>query len=390
MRAIRLTFLILAAAVLLTACGGKAPREPASVLDTPQHHYKTGMRLLDAGDLAAAERSFDAALGMREDFSPALAGKGLVQAERGNMDEALDLIDDARDEAANADEQVLALVAEMRARTVLAWKVHLPLDELVEDCLELRDEALEINPRAPGPYFYMGEAYMAAMEFGEAERMFSGVLLLENGMEEAAEQRWQFAQKVRRAAPHSPVGKQIALVDVLTRADMAALLVEELRLERLYQRTGVIRPSGFQTPEEQAGPGPDLQLPYGAKDAREHPFREDVKLVLELGVMGLTNFPDKSFLPGRPVTRAELAMILEDILVRATGEKQLATAYLGETSPFSDVRNDLPYFNAIMLTTTRGLMRADLRTGRFDPMAAVPGVDAVLAVHRLETELQPF
>jgi predicted Zn finger-like uncharacterized protein len=64
---------------------------------------------------------------------------------------------------------------------------------------------------------------------------------------------------------------------------------------------------------------------------------------------------------------------------------------LGSKSPFPDLRNNLPYFNAVMVVTSRGIMQAkDLTTGDFAPMGTVSGADALLIIRNLKDELRSF
>jgi hypothetical protein len=89
------------------------------------------------------------------------------------------------------------------------------------------------------------------------------------------------------------------------------------------------------------------------------------------------------------VTRAAYAMMLEDILIKVSGDSSLATKFIGSASPFPDLRNDLPYFNAIMVVTSRGIMEAkDLTTAEFAPLGSVPGVDALLIIKKIKEELK--
>ena len=52
-----------------------------------------------------------------------------------------------------------------------------------------------------------------------------------------------------------------------------------------------------------------------------------------------------------------------------------------------DVGNDVPYFNALMVCTTRGgIMEA--KNGIFNPMRNVSGADALLVLRKLKEELE--
>ncbi|PIQ96416.1 MAG: hypothetical protein COV67_09695, partial [Nitrospinae bacterium CG11_big_fil_rev_8_21_14_0_20_56_8] len=63
--------------------------------------------------------------------------------------------------------------------------------------------------------------------------------------------------------------------------------------------------------------------------------------------------------------------------------------FIGAGSPFPDLRNDLPYFNAVMLVTTRGIMKsAEMSTGEFQPQGTVSGADALLIIRELKNALK--
>ncbi|KAF0122724.1 MAG: hypothetical protein FD151_632 [bacterium] len=101
--------------------------------------------------------------------------------------------------------------------------------------------------------------------------------------------------------------------------------------------------------------------------------------------------PDHTYRPDDVITRASYAIMVEDILTKVTGDDKLSTKYIGNKSPFPDLRGDLPYFNAVMVVTTRGIMEAvDLTTGEFAPMKPVSGADALLIIRKLKDELRFF
>src|SRR4030065_710179 len=91
--------------------------------------------------------------------------------------------------------------------------------------------AVKINPQYAAAYYFMGLAYKAGLEFDLAGQMFTKVIELKSGYMEEADGQLKFLQKVQRAMPGTTTGKQIALVERLTRADAAALFIEELRID---------------------------------------------------------------------------------------------------------------------------------------------------------------
>ncbi len=78
-----------------------------------------------------------------------------------------------------------------------------------------------------------------------------------------------------------------------------------------------------------------------------------------------------------------MAFMLEDLLLKMTGDESLARRYLGqEKSPFSDIAPTSPFYNAVMTVTSRGLMEGD-PSGRFRADAPLDGADAILAIRML-------
>jgi hypothetical protein len=82
-------------------------------------------------------------------------------------------------------------------------------------------------------------------------------------------------------------------------------------------------------------------------------------------------------------------MIIEDILIKVSGDQSLTTRFIGSSSPFVDLQADLPYYNAVMVATSRGIMEArDLASGRFAPLSQVTGVDALFVIRKIRDELR--
>jgi len=126
-----------------------------------------------------------------------------------------------------------------------------------------------------------------------------------------------------------------------------------------------------------------------AKDIADHPLKTDIEGILETGVHGLENDPKGNFNPGEIISRGEYAIMLEDVMIKLTGEKDLAARYVNSKSLFPDVPSDMPYFNAIISVTSRGIMEAkNTNTGEFAPLKPLNGVDALLIIRKLKKELK--
>ncbi|MEE9911416.1 MAG: S-layer homology domain-containing protein [Deltaproteobacteria bacterium] len=377
-----LFFIVLFAVFSLTAGCGTAPRMPVSQLDTPEHHVFTGMKLLDQEKYIDAQREFDLALELDKKYSRACTGLGLVKTYLFDFKSARDYLEKGASYARTDDEILFSRVSMIRYQTQSRMDKN-----WLEVCKDEFDAAVKLDPKYSAAYYFMGLAYKQAIDFHSAGQMFAKVLELKTDYVSKADSEWNFIQKVQRAMPGSVTGKQIALVTRITRADAAALFMEELKIDVLYKkRTPKKFDTSFKDPEKAAETA--KQVKATARDIADHPLRADIEGILEIGVRGLENYPDGNFHPGEIVTRAAYAMMLEDILLRVTGDDSIATRFIGSRSPFSDMNNSLPYFNAVMVVTTRGLMETkDITTGEFAPNKSVAGVDALLTIRMLKDKL---
>lgn len=360
-------------------------RKPLSQLDTPEHHTYTGLKLLKQGKYRDAQREFELAVQLDPKYSKAYAGIGLVKAYKGDFKGAFDSMKDAWRYAKTKEEKVFVHVCKIRLYTMSKAKKNWL--ERAEDQFKY---AINLDPKSSAAYYFMGVAYKGGLEFDLAGKMFSKVLDLNDDYVDEADGEWKLIQKIQRAMPGTIIGKKIALVESITRADVAALFMEELKIDVLYKRrtqkafdTSFKDPDKFKVKSKEAAPT--------AADIADHTLKADIEGILVIGVRGLENYPDGAFHPDELITRASYAMMIEDILIKVTGENDLATKFIGSASPFPDLRSDLPYFNAVMVVTSRGIMQArDFTTGEFAPLNAVSGVDALLIIRKMKEQLKFF
>ena len=387
-RSILLVLMVLVTAVafgvMMTSCA-KPPRKPEAALDTPEHHVFSGNKLLDKGDYAGAQREFDLAIQLDKKYSPAYVGLGLVFGFQNNFEKAFENMKKAKGLAEKPDDKVTAYVGMIRLYSMERKEKWL---DKAEDEF---DDAIKVDKKSSAAYFYMGKAYKFAFNFDKAGEMFRKVLDLNDKYLIEADNEWKVVQKIQRAAPGSLIGKKIALIEEIGRADVAALFVQELLLEKLYEkRTPKRFDTGYQAPTKKFEADRIVKA-EPATDIQNHVLRTDVEAILRVGVRGLEPSPDHKFLPNEKVTRAAYALMIEDILIKVSGDEKLATKFIGSKSPFPDLRNDLPYFNAVMVMTSRGIMEGkDLTTGEFAPMGTVSGADALLVIRKLKDELRFF
>ncbi len=342
-------------------CGSKLIT-PEGELDTPEYNYQIGKKFLDAGELSKAMTAFQRAKGLKKGFAPAYEGIGLVYLARGEFKEAMKMMDESQKKDKN---YVPAYIGKAR--------VFLGMDK-IKDAITVLREALRIEKENPDAYFYMGVAFMKDYQFQKAEKWFAKTLEISPAYKRA-DTEWKRANQIQRAMPGTKVGKKIALVEKITRADLAALFAEELRINRYFKTPPVLK---HQAETE-------LDALY-AKDIKGHWAEGYINTMLNLGVMEAHK--NGQFLPTAPVKRADFAWFVQNILLKVQRLDDLATRFVDSSSPFSDVSKGAYYFNAVMLVTTRGILNADFESGNFHPNATVSGAEALLALRKLREVME--
>ena len=97
--------------------------------------------------------------------------------------------------------------------------------------------------------------------------------------------------------------------------------------------------------------------------------------------------PDGSYRPNQVVTRVDLAMLIQRVLVEAWNDTGLRSRFFGSPSPFPDVPGTHFAFNAVMLATTRGIMTGK-PDGTFFLEGTLPGHEAILIIRNLKGVLE--
>lgn len=402
------TFLLLVlvnivALALISGCGKPPVVKCPSVEDNPQHHYLSGMEALEKGKLDEASAKFERAVYCDEKFSIGYAGLAIVTAEKAKAqtDPAYLTVEADRafanlkkaEELLNTDNDRFDYnVAVIRVNTALKAGEWLneanDASKAVAD-LKVEEKLLHYYQGKEAANYFMGIAYLAALEFQKARDEFAAVLdaKREGKWHEKADKAWKRVDKIVRAMAGITVGdvaKKIAIKESVTRGDLVALLIDEMKLDKLF--------AGRIPVESQLA---KMQAEFTPADVLNHEFKEEVLTVMKWKVRGLEPKYDETtkaylFKPSEPVKRAEMALILEDVLMKLTADEKIATAYFGqEKSPFPDVRPTSPFYNAVMNMTTRGIMEAEL-SGEFRVDANVDGAEALLAIRVLKQRINIY
>jgi len=382
--------LVVTALVAVTAvvgCGPKAAPS-TSVMDTPEYHYNQGLKALDADRLDDAMREFDRAIALDPKSPFGYIGKGLTLGKKGEFKPAFDNMEKGKDYEKKGIESRIGMI---RLYGMQMAKDQKQVKDLVKSAEHEYKSANEKEPNNPRLHYYMGMCYKMALDFDKAATMFRAVLDMNRDFVSEANAEWALIQKIQRAAPGTEIGKKIALIDKIDRADIAALFDQEMNLEKLFTKRGTkTYDTSFKAPTESStrfSPETTVKM-EPATDIENNWLKPSIETVLKLQVRGLEAGPNHTFEPDKLITKAEFALMLEDILIKVSGDEKLATKYIGTTSLFPDVRNDHYAFNAIMVVTSRGFIEADKATGEFKPNDPVSGADALLSIREFKDQLK--
>jgi Tfp pilus assembly protein PilF len=375
--------------VLMVGCAPKA-RKAGGQMDDPPTHCKQGMKYWDAGKYAQAEEEFNLAKTLDLKYGPAYAGLALTTAKKAQdsadkestdkgFKEAIKLADKAQELASKEPDVYICkgIVLTMQGEGK-------PAKQWLDDVEKEYNKALKIDPENSEAYYRRGYCYKKAYEFSKAAADFRKVLDLKKEFTAQANEQWELVQKIERAAPGTDVGKKIALVEKIGRADIAALFVSELQIDKLIAKK---RPKTYDNDFQ--APGDTRQMTVDSivsmapvTDIGSHWAKNFIMDIVELKIRGLEPYPDHTYQPDKLVNRGEYALMVEDVIIAITGDQTLATKYIGTESRFVDVNASHPVYNAVCNSVDKGVMDAAIN-GEFGASQYVTGPDALLVIRKL-------
>jgi outer membrane protein assembly factor BamD (BamD/ComL family) len=397
---VRKGFLLLLTGLLLlimvSGCAEKSVK-CASPEDSREHHYVVGMEDLEKGQFDAALSKFEGSIYCDEGYSPAHSGEAIANAsiadklkdqdfKKTKFFSAMKSLELADKLTKTHEDEFAYYTAKIRILTLIQGNDWLNKAESAYHSgrkLEINENNLNFYDGKEAIDYFMGIAYFKGLEFNKSADAFKAVLNAKRDSKwnQKANEAWKRLEKVVRATAGitiGDVGKKIALKDEISRGDLAALLIDELKLDSIFAGRIAIKSELKK-----------MQAEFIPADIVNHRFKEEIVTILKWKVRGLEPIYDPTtkaslFMPDQPVKRDEMALILEDVLIKITGKEGLASSNLGnDRSPFPDIRPSSPFFNAVMNVTTRNIMEGDL-SGEFRPSEPVTGAEALLAIRVLK------
>jgi hypothetical protein len=373
------TFALSIALMLAAGCAPKA-RKAGGYMDTPQSHCKEGMKYYNDGKFDKAAEEFNLATSLDAKFAPAYAGLALVTANKGDFKEAIKLAEKCQSLDNKIPDGFVA-----KAIVITKQNEGKPAKEWLKDVENEYEKALKVDPQNSEVYYRRGVCYKKAYEFGKAADDFKKVLELKKDWTKEADDQWQLVQMIERAAPGTDVGKRIALVEKISRADIAALFVSELQIDKLVEKK---RPknydNSYKAPTDNREMKVDSAVSMAAvTDIGNHWAKNFISDIVDLKIRGLEPYPDHTFHPDQLVNRGEYAMVVEEAIIAVLHDPSLATKHIGSESRFPDVNPSHPAYNAICNAVDKGVMTADLN-GEFGLDKSVSGPEALLVIRKIK------
>jgi tetratricopeptide (TPR) repeat protein len=387
-------FMILAITGILAVIIGCAPeaRKVGGYKDDPGAHYKQGMKYWDDARYQPAEEEFNFAKSLDPKYAPAYSGLALITAKKAQdvtdsmnrnngFKEALELADKAQ-----SLNPRLPLVFVAKAYVItLKYEGNLTGNWL-NDVENEYSKAINLDPDNSESIYRRGVCHMKAYEFTKAGDDFQKVLDLNREFVIKAKVQWELIQIIERTPPGTDAGKKIAITENISRADVAALFVSELQIDKILAKktprtsdSGLIKvlPVSQETEAINIEPAPIIT------DISSHWAKRSINTIVVFNIRGQEPYPDNTFHPDHLVNRGEFALSIEDALIAITGDKSLATKYISNESKFFDVNPAHPSYNAICNAVDKGLFSLD-STGAFGVEKMVSGPEALEIIGKLK------
>lgn len=375
--------------LLLMSCGQKT-RKAGGSMDTPESHYIQGMKYWDLSEYDKAEEEFKLATSLDPKYAKAVAGLALTTAKKsqsaGDKDSEKKLIKEAlklADKAQGLDDDIPEVFIAKGMVITMQYEGKKDPEKWIDDVERQYSKAIKRDPNSSEAFYRRGYCYKKAYYFTKASNDFKKVIEINRRFTQEANRQWQQVQMIERAAPGTVVGKKIALVEKISRADVAALFIQEMKIDKLIKkRRKVVSDDGFEAPKDHRHMEVEKTVSMKAvTDIDNHWAKNFINDIVSLRVRGLEPYPNHTFKPQDLITRSEYALMIEDIIIAILGDQTLATKHIGTESRFPDVRASHPAYNAICNAVDNNVMDAEM--GRFSPTRNVSGAEALLVIRKL-------
>lgn len=320
---------ILILSAIICTCGGS----DSNLITVSQSHYEKGLAALSKKDLITAEKELKAAVDKNSRHVEARTALADVYLEWRRYREAENQYRAALDVDKNNDAPYIGLA-----------KLYLDQEQLKEASGNI-SSALKIRSGSDEAHYILGLIYLKKNKFASAAEEFRSTLEINPGHASA---QVQLKQAMSRLGTAGSQATDLGRKGTVTRAETSHLFVTELKLADF-----------------------PAEINIRIRDIGGHRHQKEIQHIVNLGILKASN---GKFQPEQHVTKADLAAIGQELIVLETGDTYLRDAFQNATSPFDDVRNSHPDYNAILLATSYGLLETTT-DGKFHPAQEVIGAE---------------
>ena len=358
----------------LGACGNKKRVAPPVIVPVDDV-TESAIDLLWRGLYNDADREFDWALKQNSKNTRANTGRALVQGYLGNFDEAFRLLKNGCKYAKENDDRLFCYEVTIRLHT---------LDKRDKLWFQKAREAFiagnKVDPRASRPYFYMALACKENLYFDEAENLFQEVISKNSGYVKESQRQLRQLEDIFGAMPVTKTGQNIVLKRRISRADCAALIIEEMKFGHMIWGEAALQKENKDFKNLKR---PEKIKTFSAKDIKDHPFAIYIENVLSLNLAGLQTYSDGMFRPDEYLDRGGFAVVIAAMMKKISPEKMGLSTPI--SSPFADVQETSPFYEAVMIVASQEIMEAiDKTREEFAPLGPLSGAEALLALKKLK------
>jgi len=230
-----------------------------------------------------------------------------------------------------------------------------------DEALDLLKKARELKPGLSYTDLGFGDCHFLKGNYSEARRYYTLVLRSDTGFQVDASDRMETIYQIENLGINPGEMQDVIFSRGIQRDDVADLLDRVFQVEKMAVSK--------------------IPLKSDYRDIPDSLHAHSIKKLLSMGVYSY--MAGETFAPFTVVRRREMAKIIEDCMVAFTGNAGFRSKYgKNDRSPFTDVNNDDPWFNAIMLADEYKLMDSSLG-GAFEPLQPVKGLDASIIFKKM-------
>ncbi len=386
--------LLLIAVLVFAGCGGPS-RKCLLKESNISTEYFNGMVHLEENKPGLATGIFNGILACDNHYSPAYSGLAVAYAQvaaagfnlnNKSINASLRALYYAKKYASGNEDDFRRSIAAIRAYTTYkspGWfrKVENEFRHAMKTRVE--QSKLVYYESSDAASYFIGNAYFDSGRIENAMAEYKSLIEVDKDgrwgrLAQIAYNRSALILSNIERAEGEPKVVVLAFRSRLTRAEVAAILIGELRVDRLLQ-----------SHEVQLGVR-GTPVPV---DILKSPYRAEIMKILKLGIKGLTSTysrPSSSYLfrPLKVVTRKDYAIIIDDIQRRLAAGPSAFSLMERKKRTFADVPPKAPWYEAVMNITSLNIL-VPLDGREFRPYDNLDGPDAFSAVMGLKDGLEP-